>query len=346
MSKRTRIAATAALLGGVLLLAIACEDGNVVAPSDGTLSVSLNPTAVTVDPNVPANAQKTSDVRAILVDKDGVPVENATVFFSSTDGQLVQPGVTPFVPLDSAITNSQGVARATLVVTADDADEIDVTVTSGALSDTDTLTKGIVGEQRPPTAAFTVEPCGTPCAGDINRTVTFRSTSTDPNASDVLTFRWTINSTVDASDEQLVTTSTRLNRTYSAAQDLNVTLEASDDPTASSSSPESVWDDSAARDYKICGNRAPVAVAPADVTQTGGTFPRSVSLDGRGSTDPDGDNLTYAWQCGNGTTATGAVASCVYQAAATFTVTLTVADLPTGCAPKSSTDVAVVTLNP
>jgi hypothetical protein len=346
MGKATRIGARAGLLAGVLLLAIACEDGTVVAPADGTLSVSLNPTALTVDANDPANAQKTSDVRAILVDKDGVPVEDATVFFSATDGQLMQSGVVPFVPLDSATTNAQGVARATLVVTADDADEIDVTATSGALSDTETLVKGIVGEQRPPTASFTIEPCGTPCAGDVNRTVTFRSTATDPNAGDTLTYRWKINSTLDASDETVVTTSTRLNRTYAAAQDLNVVMDASDDPTASASSPESVWDDSTAKDYKICGNRAPVAVAPADVSLSGVNFPRTVSLDGRGSSDPDGDNLTYQWACGNGQSGgTASIGSCTYTAAGSFTVTMTVTDAPNGCATKTSTDVSLVVLS-
>jgi hypothetical protein len=345
MKKGTRILGVSAILLGILLLAIACEDSAVVAPADGTITVSLNPTAVTLDPNVPANAEKPSDVRALVLDKDGVPVENTTVFFSSTGGRLVQPGSSPEVPLDSAVTDSQGIARATLIVTSDDADEIDVTVLAGALTDTATLTKGVVGQQRPPTAQMTIEPCGTPCAGEINRVVTFRSTSTDPNPGDVLTFRWTIVSTGASGSEQFVTQSARFNRTYNAAQDLNVQLEVSDDPSAlTSPQTPGIWDDAVAKDYKICGNNAPTAVGPDDITLTGQTFPRVVSLDGRASSDTDGDPLTFAWQCGNGSSSSGAVGSCTYAQAGTFSVTLTVTDVPTGCPAKTATDVTVVSL--
>ncbi|MEJ2853761.1 MULTISPECIES: PQQ-dependent sugar dehydrogenase [unclassified Saccharothrix] len=45
--------------------------------------------------------------------------------------------------------------------------------------------------------------------------------------------------------------------------------------------------------YPTGGNRAPTAVAKA--TPSSGPAPLSVQLDGRSSSDPDGDPLTYAW---------------------------------------------------
>ncbi|HEX5044447.1 MAG TPA: PKD domain-containing protein [Candidatus Polarisedimenticolaceae bacterium] len=346
MSKATRLGWGASLLGILLVAAIACEDSAVIAPSDGSITVTLNPTAVTVDPNVPANAEKSSDVRALVLDKDGKPVENSIVYFSSTGGRLVQPGSSPEVSLDSAATDSQGIARATLVVTAEDADEVDVTALSGALTNTATLTKNVVGEQRPPTASLTIEPCGDPCAGEVNRVVTFKSTSTDPNDSDVLTFRWSIVSTGASGSEQFVTQSTRFSRTYTSAQDLAVSLEVSDDPAAlSSPTTPGIWDDSAAKDYKICANQAPVAVAATGTLPTG-AYPRAVPVDGSGSSDPDDDPLTFTWACGNGTTATGRTTFCNYTAAGSFTITLTVNDNPSGCPKKSGIDTVGVTLAP
>ncbi len=52
------------------------------------------------------------------------------------------------------------------------------------------------------------------------------------------------------------------------------------------------------------GNHSPSALATADVTK--GVSPLTVRFDGSGSTDPDGDPLTYAWNFGDGTTGTAA----------------------------------------
>ncbi len=51
-----------------------------------------------------------------------------------------------------------------------------------------------------------------------------------------------------------------------------------------------------------------------------------ISFSGAGSSDPDGTIVGYAWNFGDGATATGATASHGYAAAGTYTVTLTVTD--------------------
>ncbi len=52
----------------------------------------------------------------------------------------------------------------------------------------------------------------------------------------------------------------------------------------------------------------------------------SCTFDGSGSSDPDGDHLTYSWDFGDGATASGVTASHVYAASGNYTVKLTVND--------------------
>ncbi len=79
--------------------------------------------------------------------------------------------------------------------------------------------------------------------------------------------------------------------------------------------------------YKISynsGNGAPTANATADVTK--GMDPLAVHFSSAGSSDPDQDPLTYAWDFGDGTTSTQANPSKTYVNKGTYTVELTVSD--------------------
>ncbi|MDX6645607.1 MAG: hypothetical protein QOK40_1334 [Miltoncostaeaceae bacterium] len=72
-------------------------------------------------------------------------------------------------------------------------------------------------------------------------------------------------------------------------------------------------------------NRSPTAVISA--APTSGPLPLTVQFAGTGSSDPDGDPLTYAWDFGDGSApASGPTATHVYTVAGTFTAQLTVAD--------------------
>jgi len=70
-------------------------------------------------------------------------------------------------------------------------------------------------------------------------------------------------------------------------------------------------------------NRPPVANAGPDQTAAPGS---SVTFNGAGSSDADGTVTAYAWNFGDGTSATGSTVTHSYAAAGTYTATLTVTD--------------------
>ncbi|MBO6586462.1 MAG: T9SS type A sorting domain-containing protein [Gracilimonas sp.] len=74
----------------------------------------------------------------------------------------------------------------------------------------------------------------------------------------------------------------------------------------------------------VTDNRPPVADAGQDITTTATGQTTPVTLDGSGSSDPDGDALTYSWT--DGTTTANGVSPTLNLADGVYTFTLTVSD--------------------
>ncbi|MBA3801671.1 MAG: PKD domain-containing protein [Acidimicrobiia bacterium] len=70
----------------------------------------------------------------------------------------------------------------------------------------------------------------------------------------------------------------------------------------------------------------PTTNSPPTAAFTSSASGLTASFDGSGSSDPDGSIVAYAWNFGDGTTASGRTASRTYAAAGTYDVALTVTD--------------------
>ncbi|MFE6999816.1 PQQ-dependent sugar dehydrogenase [Streptomyces griseus] len=88
----------------------------------------------------------------------------------------------------------------------------------------------------------------------------------------------------------------------------------------------------------VTDGRAPLAKATAN--RTSGQAPLAVAFSSAGTSDPDGDPLTYAWKFGDGATSTAANPSHTYTANGRYTAELTVSD-GTG---KTATASVVITV--
>jgi PKD repeat protein len=142
--------------------------------------------------------------------------------------------------------------------------------------------------------------------------------SSDPDASDTLTYVWDFGDGTTPSE----TTTATVTHVYSSAGTFTSTLTVRDNHGATSG-PATV-----SIQVDASQNHVPTAALAADVTS--GAAPLSVKFDGSASSDPDAsDTLTYVWDFGDGTTpseTTTATVTHVYSSAGTFTATLTVRD--------------------
>jgi mono/diheme cytochrome c family protein len=150
------------------------------------------------------------------------------------------------------------------------------------------------------------------------------SASSDPD-NDPLTYAWNFG---DGNDG----TGMMPTHTYAAAGNFTVTLIVNDS-TASS--------DPGVTSAAISG--APVNLAP--MANAGGPYAgqpgQPVTFDGSGSSDPNGDALTYAWDFGDGAMGSGATTTHSYAGAGTYTISLVVNDGEFGS--PASTSVAEIT---
>ena len=92
----------------------------------------------------------------------------------------------------------------------------------------------------------------------------------------------------------------------------------------------------------VVANSPPIAAVTGPYTGHEGT---AVAMASTGSSDPNGDALTYAWKFGDGTTSSVANPSKVYSDNGAFTVTLIVKD-PSGAADTATTTATINNVAP
>jgi subtilisin family serine protease/PKD repeat protein len=148
--------------------------------------------------------------------------------------------------------------------------------------------------------------------------------SWDPDG-DPLTYAW------DFGDGSTGTGATPPH-TYAATGTYTVSLVVSDGQASSSPATGTVTITSGTPVANAGGPYAGTRLAP-------------VTLSGAGSSDPDGDPLTYLWNFGDGGTGTGVSPTHLYAATGVFTVTLTVSDGSTASTPAATT-VTITNLAP
>ncbi|QXP54747.1 PKD domain-containing protein [Cellulophaga sp. HaHa_2_95] len=198
-----------------------------------------------------------------------------------------------------------------------------------ALNSTDTITIIVTDANQAPTAIGTSDIT----SGEVSLAVQFTGdTSTDPDTGDVITYAW------DFGDGSTATTANPTH-TFTTAGTYDVTLTVTDNGTPALSSSEVIITITVNAPI----NQAPTAIATSDITS--GEASLDVQFTGDTSTDPDaGDVLTYAWDFGDGTTATTANPAHTFTTVGTYDVTLTVTD--DGTPALSSSEVSLtITVN-
>lgn len=170
---------------------------------------------------------------------------------------------------------------------------------SGSGTVTITATVTTPAPNQPPVASFTHSESG--LTTSVNG-----GGSSDPNGNP-LTYSWNWGDGTPAGSG--VTAS----HAYAAGGTYTVTLTVNDGQGGTNSQSQSVT-------VVAPPNQPPVA------SFTHSAAGLTLSVNGAGSSDPNGNPLTYAWTFGDGATATGVTASRTYAAAGTYSVTLTVND--------------------
>ncbi len=173
---------------------------------------------------------------------------------------------------------------------------------------------GLPPDNHAPTAVA----AATPTSGPAPLTVAFSGAgSSDPDG-DALTYTWIFG---DGARGSGVSAS----HTYSTAGTYAAALTVNDGRGGTHSAEVTIVADPPS------GNRPPVAVISANPKSA--TIPFTVTLDGRGSTDPDGDSLTYSWRFADGVQGSGPVIQRSFEdpkgnlrVAGGYLVTLTVSD--------------------
>lgn len=222
---------------------------------------------------------------------------------SDPDGDTLSWGLTgpDFLTIDQSgqITGTPGF---------DDAGDytVDITVSDGALSDTETYTLTVTDENRAPQASFQFQPSN-PTVGE---TVTFTATSTDPDGDD-LTHEWGFDN-----DGQTDATGEQVTYTFDQAGNQPVTLTSSDGSLT----------DTTTRTVQVGEAPNTPPVAQFDYTPTNPDTSETVTFDATQSFDEDGEIVSYEWFLDNAQIGSGETTTYTFNEPGTYDITLRVTD--------------------
>jgi len=178
----------------------------------------------------------------------------------------------------------------------------DGTVYSSWVSFTVTIT---TSANQPPVAV-----AGGPYSGVEGQLIQFDGTGSSDLDGDPLTYSWTL------SDGRTLT-GAQPSISFATAGSYTVTLVVSDGQASSAPSTATITV------TPSTPNQPPVADAGGPYSGVEGQL---IQFDGTGSSDPDGDPLTYSWTLSDGRTMTGAQPSISFATAGSYTVSLVVSD--------------------
>lgn len=152
-----------------------------------------------------------------------------------------------------------------------------------------------------------------PSSGPAPLPVSFDASTSTGN---ILRYTWDFGDGTTAIGQQTL-------HTYDSAADYTVTLSVTDDhQNQMTTTTEIVVTEEESGGGET--NRPPTAALA--VNPGNGSSPLRVSFDGSGSSDPDGDALTYAWNFGDGSSGSGIRTTHTYQMTGMLTAILTVTD--------------------
>ena len=266
--------------------------GNVEAPPT-FIPGNLDPVAANQPPVADANGPYSGTVN--------VPLTLDGTASSDPDGTIVSydwdfgDGNTGSGETPTHTYNADGNFSVTLTVTDDAGD-------TG--TDSSTATIGL-GNQPP------VADANGPYSGTVGDAITFDGTGSNDQDGSIASYSWDFGDGSTGSGPSPT-------HAYAAAGMFNVTLTVTDDNGAT---------DSAASTAEIVAqpvNQPPVSDPNGPYSGTAGV---AITLDGTGSSDPDGTIVAYDWDFGDGSTGSGETPTHTYNADGNFTVTLTVTDV-------------------
>jgi PKD repeat protein len=178
--------------------------------------------------------------------------------------------------------------------------QVKLTVTdNAAATNSKTTPVTVTAPNVPPTASFTQSCTGLTC--------TFNGTSSTDSDGTITSYAWTFGDGATA-------TGSTTNHTYTAGGTYQVKLTVTDNATATNSKTTPVT------------VTAPPANMPPTASFTVSCTLLDCTFNGTDSTDPDGTITAYAWDFGDGQSATGSTTSHTFGNGGTFQVKLTVTD--------------------